>query len=331
MTPASAPDRDALAPFARSARAQPYEVAIWILAALAIVLFPGHAALWNEIAILTLFAVSLDLILGYGGIVSLGQAAFFGTGSYGAALFAKHAMNDPLAGLAVGAAAAALVGLATSILVLRGTDLTRLMVTLGIASILYELANRFDQITGGADGLHGFAMRPLFGRFAFDLDGKVAYYYSLSVLFVLFLVARAVVHSPFGYSLMAIRDNRMRATAIGIDSNRRLAAIYTLAAAMAGAAGALLAQTTGFTSLDSLDFHRSADVLLVLVIGGTGYLYGGLIGAVVFVVMKDVLSAATPQYWQFWLGLILVVIVLVGRERIVRPWHALADRLRRRP
>jgi branched-chain amino acid transport system permease protein len=326
---ATAPDRSALAPFTRSSRAKPYETAIWILAALAIVLFPRHAALWNEIAILALFAVSLDLILGYGGIVSLGQAAFFGTGSYAAALFAKHAMNDPLAGLAVGAAAAALVGLATSILVLRGTDLTRLMVTLGVASIGYELANRFDQITGGADGLHGFVMRPLLGRFAFDLDGKVAYYYSLSVLFVLFLVARAVVHSPFGYSLMAIRDNRTRAAAIGIDSNRRLAAIYTLAAAMAGAAGALLAQTTGFTSLDALDFHRSADVLLVLVIGGTGYLYGGLIGAVVFVVMKDVLSAATPQYWQFWLGLILVVIVLVGRERLVRPWHALAGRIRR--
>ena len=332
MTDASspAPERSALTPFARSARVRAHEAVIWMLAALAIVLFPRQAALWNEIAILALFAVSLDLILGYGGIVSLGQAAFFGTGCYTAALFAKHVMGDPLVGLAVGASAAALVGLATSVLVLRGSDLTRLMVTLGVASIGYELANRFDQITGGADGLHGFVIAPLLGRFAFDLEGKVAYYYSLTVLFVLFLVARAIVHAPFGYSLMAIRDNRTRAAAIGIDSNRRLAAIYTLAAAMAGAAGALLAQTTGFVSLDALDFHRSADVLLVLVIGGTGYLYGGLIGAVVFVVMKDLLSAATPQYWQFWLGLILMAIVLVGRERLVRPWHTVADLVRRR-
>ena len=148
--------------------------------------------------------------------------------------------------------------------------------------------------------------------------------YSLAVLFVLFLVARRIVHSPFGIALQAIRDNRLRASALGIDANRRLATVYTVSAAMAGAAGALLAQTTGFASLDVLDFHRSADGLLVLVIGGTGYLYGGIIGAVVFVTMKDLFSAATPQYWQFWLGLLLVVIVLVGHARIVRPLRALA-------
>ncbi len=319
-----------LLPLVRGSRWRAYEFVVWTVAVLVLLIFPQHAALCNEIAILALFAVSLDLILGYGGIVSLGHAAFFGTGCYTAALFAKHVMNDPLAGLAAGAGAPAAVGLATSVLVLRGSDLTRLMVTLGVASILYELANRFDTITGGADGLHGVVMGPLLGHFTFDLDGKVGYLYSLAVLFVLFLVARRVVHSPFGYSLQAIRDNRLRASAIGIDVHRRLAAVYTLAAALAGAAGALLAQTTGFASLDVLDFHRSADVLLVLVIGGAGYLYGGVIGAVAFTLMKDVLATATPQYWQFWVGLILVVIVLVGHERLVRPWHALAARIARR-
>ena len=317
-------------PLVEASRWKGYETVVWVLAALALVVFPRQAALWNEIAILALFAVSLDLILGYGGIVSLGHAAFFGTGCYTAALFAKHVMPDPLVGLAVAALAAAVLGLLTSVLVLRGTDLTRLMVTLGVASILYELANRFDNITGGADGLQGVTIGPIFGEFAFGLDGKTAYVYSLFVLFVLFLVARRVVHSPFGYALEAIRDNRMRATAIGIDVNRRLAAVYTLSAAMAGAAGALLAQTTAFASLDVLDFHRSADVLLVLVIGGTGYLYGGVIGAVLFRVMQDALSAATPQYWQFWLGLILIVVVLVGHARIARPWHRLAELLARR-
>ncbi|MFO1315707.1 MAG: branched-chain amino acid ABC transporter permease [Burkholderiales bacterium] len=269
-------------------------------------------------------------MLGYGGIVSLGHAAFFGTGAYAAALFAKHLYGDPLAGLAFGAGAGALLGLATSPLVLRGTDLTRLMVTLGVASIGYELANRFDQVTGGADGLHGLGVGPLFGTFTFGLDGKVAYAYSLAVLFLLFVVARRVAQSPFGYSLQAIRDNRLRAGAIGIDVNRRLATVYTLAGAMAGAAGALLVQTTGFASLDVLDFHRSADVMLVLVIGGTGYLYGGLVGAVAFVLMKDLLATATPQYWQFWVGLVLVGVVLVGHARLVRPWRALADVLARR-
>jgi branched-chain amino acid transport system permease protein len=174
-------------------------------------------------------------------------------------------------------------------------------------------------------------MAPLFGRFSFGLSGQVAFAYSLAVLFALFMIARRIVHSPFGYALKAIRDNRMRAVAIGIPVNRRLAAVYTLAAAYAGAAGALLAQTTGFASLDVLDFHRSADVMLVLVVGGPGYLYGGLIGAVLFRVMYDILSGITTQYWQFWLGLALVVIVLVGHERMVRPFHVLARRLRRAP
>ena len=96
--------------------------------------------------------------------------------------------------------------------------------------------------------------------------------------------------------------------------------IYTIAAGIAGAAGALLAQTSGFASLDVLDFHRSADVLLVLVIGGAGYLYGGIVGAVAFKLLHDAISVLTPQYWTFWLGLFLVVLVLVGRDRLVRPW-----------
>ncbi|MFO1413705.1 MAG: branched-chain amino acid ABC transporter permease [Burkholderiales bacterium] len=317
-------------PLAGAARWRAYEIALPIVALAALVLFPRQAALWNEIAILALFAVSLDLILGYAGIVSLGHAAFFGTGCYVAALFAKHVTGDPTVGLLVGIAAGTLLGFASSPFVLRGSDLTRLMVTLGIASILYELANKFDKVTGGADGLQGVVIGPLLGLFPFGLDGKVAYLYSLAVLVLGVLVARRVVHSPFGYSLKAIRDNRLRAGAIGIDVNRQLAVVYTLAAAMAAAAGALLAQTTGFASLDVLDFHRSADVMLVLVIGGTGYLYGGIVGAVLFRVMQDVLSAWTPQYWQFWLGLILVLIVLVGHERIVRPFHALRDALARR-
>lgn len=330
MTKADTAPPERLVLFVRAARWRRYETLLWVVALAALFLFPRQAALFNEIAILALFAVSLDLILGYGGIVSLGHAAFFGAGCYVAGLFAKHVLPDPLAGLAVAALAAAALGLLTSPLVLRGTDLTRLMVTLGVASILYELANRFDKLTGGADGLQGVVLGPLLGRFAFGLDGRVASVYSLVVLFLLFLVARKVAHSPFGYALKAIRDNRTRANAIGIDVNRRLATVYTLSAAMAGCAGALLAQTTGFASLDVLDFHRSADVMLVLVIGGTGYLYGGVLGAVLFRLLQDVLSAWTPQYWQFWLGLVLVVIVLVGHERLVRPWHALLAKLGRR-
>jgi branched-chain amino acid transport system permease protein len=286
-------------------------------------LLPSHALLLNEIAILALFALSLDLILGYAGIVSLGHAAFFGFGAYAAALLAKLVMPDPWVGMAVAIALAAALGAVCSLLILRGTDLTRLMVTLGIALILYELANKLDWFTGGADGLQGVVMGPLltpFGAFEFDLAGRTAYAYTLVVLVLCLVVARRLVHSPFGYSLQALRDNRLRAASIGLSVNARLIAVYTIAAAMAGAAGALQAQTSGFASLDVFDFHRSAGVMLVLVIGGTGYLYGGIFGAIVFTLLKEAVSAWTPQYWNFWLGLFLVVLVLVGRERLIRPW-----------
>ena len=286
-------------------------------------LFPSNALLLNEIAILALFALSLDLILGYAGIVSLGHAAFFGFGAYVAALFAKLVMPDPWIGMLVAIGLAAALGALCSLLILRGSDLTRLMVTLGVASILYELANKLDWLTGGADGLQGVVMGPLltpFGSFDFDLSGRTAYAYTLFVLIVCLLIARRLVHSPFGHSLQALRDNRLRAASIGLSVNTRLVAVYTVAAAIAGAAGALLAQTSGFASLDVFDFHRSAEVLLVLVIGGSGYLYGGIFGAIVFKLLHDLISAWTPQYWNFWLGIFLVALMLVGREKMTKPW-----------
>jgi branched-chain amino acid transport system permease protein len=299
---------------------RPWEYVAWLAALASPWVLADRALMINEIAIIALFALSLDLILGYAGIVSLGHAAFFGMGAYSAALFAKLVMPDPLVGLAVGMGAAALLGALSSVTILRGTDLTRLMVTLGLALILMELANKLDWLTGGTDGLQGVVMGPLLGRFEFDLQGQVAAWYSLVVLLVVFVLARRLVHSPLGATLKAIRDNRLRAMAIGIAVPRRLALVYTLAAALAGAAGALLAQTSGFASLDVFEFHRSADVMLVLVIGGTGWLYGGIVGALVFEIMQKFISDITPQYWTFWIGLFLVVLVLVGRARLVRPW-----------
>ena len=281
---------------------------------------PTHALLISEITIIALFAMSLDLILGYSGIVSLGHAAFFGMGAYSAAVFAKHIHPDPLLGLAIATAVSALLGTVCSLGVLRGSDLTRLMVTLGVALILQELANKLDIITGGADGLQGVIMGPVLGRFEFDLMGQTAAWYALVVTLSVFVLLRQVVRSPFGFSLQTIRDNALRAQAIGIPVNARLIAVYTLAAALAGLAGGLQAQTSGFASLDVFGFDRSADVLLMLVIGGTGWLWGGIIGAVVFKSLHSIISAWTPQYWTFWLGLFLVVLMLVGRERLIRPW-----------
>jgi len=311
----------------RRARWRPYEYAFWIVAAASLFVLPGKHLILTEIAILGLFALSLDLILGYAGILSLGHAAFFGLGAYAAGLLAVHGIvREPVLALLGAGIIAAALGFATSFLVLRGADLTRLMVTLGVALVLREIANRFSSLTGGADGLQGVTMTPVLGTFAFDIAGHVAYAYSLAVLFVLFVVARRLVHSPFGLSVRSIRGNPLRAAAIGTPVAARLVAIYTVAAAYAGIAGALLTQTTQFCSLDVLSFDRSADLLLVLVLGGIGYLYGGLIGAIVFKLVQDALATATPQYWQFWIGLMLVVIVLIGRDRAQNLFRKLRPR-----
>ena len=299
---------------------KPWEIAVWLLVLALPLVVKQHAPIINEIAIVALFAVSLDLVLGYTGIVSLGHAAFFGMAAYAAALFAKHINPDPLLGLAVGIALATVLGAVCSLTIIRGSDLTRLMVTLGMGLILYELANKLDWLTGGADGLQGVVMGKLLGQFEFDLAGRTAAFYSITVLIILFALVRRLVNSPFGATLKAVRDNRLRAQSIGIPVTQRLAVIYTVAAGVAGAAGALQAQTTGFASLDVFEFIRSADVMLVLVIGGTGWLYGGVAGAVVFKLMQDVISAITPQYWTFWIGLFLVVLALVGRDKLIRPW-----------
>jgi branched-chain amino acid transport system permease protein len=290
------------------------EYAFWLAALASVFLLPGRHLILTEIAWLALFALSLDLILGYGGIISLGHAAFFGLGSYVGALLAKHAIvSEPVLALVVSGAAAAVLGFATSFLVLRGSDLTRLMVTLGVALIMREIANQIPEITGGADGLQGVTVAPILGQFEFDIFGHVGYAYCLTVLFILFLVARRIVHSPFGLSLRAVKGNPLRSTSLGISVNARLVAVYTLGAFYAGIAGALLAQTTSFASLDVFSLERSADLLLVLIIGGPGYLYGGLIGAVAFKLIQDALATFDPQYWQYWIGLLLVMLVLFGR------------------
>jgi branched-chain amino acid transport system permease protein len=311
-------------------RWRPIETVFWIAAIVAFFAFPNYRVLGSQVLITGLFAVTLDLILGYAGIVSLGHAAFFGIGAYAAGVLAVHGWGEPLSGLLVAGLAGALVGFATSFLVVRGSDLARLMVTLGIGLMLFEAANQLPAVTGGADGLSGVTMWKVFGLFSFDLTGTTAYLYSLGVLFVLFVAARRLVHSPFGLSLRGVRENVRRMPAIGAPVARRLVTIYTISAAMAGVAGGLLAQTTQFVGLDVFGFPRSADLMIMLVLGGAGRLYGGLVGATVFMVAHHFLSDLNPVYWQFWLGLLLVVVVLFARGGILGAGEAIGNRLRSR-
>ena len=287
------------------------EIVFWIAALSPYVLFPNYLSLASQIAIAGMFALSLDLILGYAGIVSLGHAAFFGTGAYTAGLLSKHGWGEPLSGLVAAAAVAGLVGYATSFVICRFRHLALIMLTLGFGLLLAELANSLGWLTGGMDGLQGIHTWKLLGYFHFDLYGKTAFGYALAVLFVVFLFARRLIHSPFGLSLRGIRENFVRMPAIGAPSRSHIRTIYTIAAAIAGVAGALLTQTTETVSLDSLDLSRSADVLVMLVLGGAGRLYGGLVGAVIYMVARDQFSGIAPQYWYFWIGLLLVAVVVL--------------------
>ena len=310
-------DAASLAPRLPTDRWRVAEIAFWALAVAGFFIFPNHRVLGSQILITGLFALSLDLILGYAGIVSLGHAAFFGIGAYAAGILAIHGWGEPFSGLVVAGIAGAIVGFATSFLVVRGADIARLMVTLGIGLMLFEAANQMSWLTGGADGLSGVTMGKVFGQYAFGMTGSTAYLYSLGVLFALFVVARRIVSSPFGLSLRGIRENARRMPAIGAPVVRRLIGIYTVSAAMAGVAGGLLAQTTQFVGLDVFGFPRSADLMIMLVLGGAGRLYGALVGATVFMVAHHYLSDLNPVYWQFWLGLLLVVVVLYGRGGIL--------------
>ena len=306
----------------RSHRLRPWEALPWLAAAGAFFLFPDYLALGSQILINILFALSLDLILGYAGIVTLGHAAFFGTGAYTAGLLAAHGWGEPLSGLVVAALVSGLLGLVSGAIILPSRGLTLLMLTLVIAVMLQEAANKAGSVTGGADGLQGMNVAPVLDLFRFDLYGRVAYLYSLAVLFLAWLAARRLVHSPFGRSLTGIRENEARMHAIGSPVFRRRLTIYVIAAALAGIAGALLAQTTQFVALEVLSFERSGAVLIMLILGGVGRLYGAFIGVPLYMILQDRFAQADPVYWNFWIGLLLIIVVMLRSGALRVAWHA---------
>jgi branched-chain amino acid transport system permease protein len=327
-TPSSAAQGDARGRLA-TLRWNRYEILFWLVPVAGYFLFPKYLTLGSQILIMGVFALSLDLILGYARIITLGHAAFFGLGAYTAGLLARYGWGEPLSGLAAAAAVAALAGWLTSFLIVRGQDLTRLMVTMGIGLMLFEAANQAAWLTGGVDGLTGIEMGRIFGIFGFDLTGRTAYVYSLVVLFVVFCFVRTLVRSPFGLSLKGIREGEKRMPAIGVSVRRKLTAVYAIGAGIAGIAGALLAQATQFVGIDVFGFQRSAELMIMLVVGGAGYLYGGLIGTAVFMLLQNYLSNLNPVYWQFWLGLLLVLLVLFARGGLMGGLTALDERRRR--
>ena len=328
--PATATRTPANQYFAGLARWSIWEILFW--AALVGLFFVPDAnlPLYGQIVIWGLFAMSLDLLLGYRGIPSLGHAAFFGIGGYAAGYLGKFGWTEPISGLVIAALLAGIIGWLTGRLIQRVSGIALLMVTLGLNLILYDIVHRQSGLTGGDDGLQGIEIAPVLGLFRFDIFGRTAYLYALAITFVLFLVARALVKSPFGLALLGARENPRRMIMLGAPLERDVTTVFAIAAAFAGAAGAVLTQTTQFVSPTALSFQRSADVLVILIIGGTGRLYGGFVGAFVFLFLRDWLAELSPVYWYFWIGLLLVVMVAFFRNGIVPSLETLVGRLRRR-
>lgn len=290
----------------------------WVIAIAAFFLLPKFLILGTQILIVIIFALSLDLILGYAGIITLGHAAYFGTGAYVTGMLSAHwGWNEPITGMLAGAGVAGIVGFLSGWVLLRYHGLALLMLTLATAIMLYEFANVAESWTGGFDGLSGITIDPLFGIFEYDLWSRTHYWYALGVLFIVFLCCRRIVNSAFGRALVGIRENTGRMRAVGSPVHIRLVTIYTISAAMAGVAGALFAQSNAYVTLDVLAFARSGTILIILVLGGTGRLYGAFLGAVVYMALEDELSKLSPEFWEFGLGLVLVIVVMFFRDGLL--------------
>lgn len=295
----------------------------WVVAIAVFFLLPEYLQLGARILIYILVVLSLDLILGYAGIITLGHSAFFGLGAYVAGILgAKVGIHDALLQLVAAGVAAGLLGLITGAVILRTKALTLLMLTLAIASILQEAANRAGWLTGGDDGLPDIPVDPLLGLFKFDLFGRTAYLYCLVVLFIGWLFVRRLIYSAFGATLLGIRENMPRMHAIGVPVYRRLIVVYAISATIAGVAGGLLTQTYQFVGLNVLSLELSGDFLVMLILGGVGRLYGGFVGPVLYLVAQDYLAKQFPEYWYIGIGVLLVVVVLFARGGIL----GIADR-----
>lgn len=290
----------------------------WVLAIFVYFYLPDYLSLGARVLTYIMFALSLDLIIGYAGIITLGHASFFGLGAYiTGILAAKMGVSDPMVQLLASALGAALLGFVTGAVILKMKGLTQLMLTLAISALCLEVANKATFITGGADGLSGMEIAPIFGVFKFDLFGKTAYLYCLAALFLTWVVIRRLIYSPFGVSLLGIKENSARMHAIGAPVYQKLMTAYTLSALIAGVAGSLLAQTNQFVGLNVLGFEPSGELLVMLILGGVGRLYGAFIGPLVFLLAQDYLAKQFPEYWYFGIGLLLVFVVLFARGGVL--------------
>lgn len=273
-------------------------------------LFPDNLAFLTRLISIALLVLSLDLVVGYCGIASLGQASLYGAGAYAAGIACLHGVTEPFLLVLIGAAAGAVTGLLMGAVMLRAHGLPQLVLSIAIVQLLHEAANKASWLTGGSDGLSGMIPAPLFGVFEFDLWGRSAYFFGLGLLLVVFAILRLVVRSPFGMLCRGLKEDPLRISALGIYAFPVLLKMFVISGAVAGTGGALAAIATQVVGLDSVSFELSANALVMLVLGGIGHLYGALIGTVIFMALEHVVAAVNPFHWMTLVGAVLIAIVL---------------------
>jgi branched-chain amino acid transport system permease protein len=309
-------------------RWQWWEALPWLIGIGFYFAFPDYLGFGAELLTTILFALSLDLALGYAGIITLGHAAFFGAGAYAVGMLSYYGLwTEPITLLLAAALVAAVIGVLSGFVLLRTRGLTLLMLTLCTMALLQESANMARAYTGGFDGLPSLPIEPVFGKFEFNpLYADTQYLFSLGVLALCFVFVRTLVYSPFGQSLTGIRENLLRMHAIGAPVRWRLVVCYAISAALAGIAGGLWAETNAYVNLSAFDLDRAATVFIVLILGGYGRLYGAFVGAIAYMVLEHFLAKVYPTAWQLGLGLMLVMIALFARNGILGLVEALWQR-----
>lgn len=280
-----------------------------IAAVAAFFLFPYNLAFLTRILIMIVLVLSLDLVLGFAGIATLGQAAMYGAGAYAAGLFAIHVWADPVAGLLIGALAGGALAALSGAVLMRTQGLTLIMLTIAVAQICAEIANQARDVTGGADGMRGIRPGKVLGLWEFDFIGITGYWYALTIAGLVFAALFVIGRSPFGLSLRGIHESPARMEAIGVSVYRRRLAAYTLGGGIAGIAGALSAQITQLVSLEAFSFTLSAEALIMLILGGTGRLYGAVLGTVIFMAVHHTAAANDPFNWLFVIGALVLAVV----------------------
>ena len=291
-------------------------VAIWtalVLAPFWMVPLGGYTALGTRVLVLGLAAMSVNFLLGFTGVLSFGHAAYFGLGAYGAGFALKFlAPSTPLSllsGMLLGGIAGALLG----VLLVRRRGVYFAMVTIAFGQVFYYIAFQWSSVTGGDDGLRGFSRQPIdLGPFSIDiLSNANAFYYFVLLCFALAVAIMAsILRSPFGRTMIAIRENERRARFLGIPVERHIWIAFTLSCFFMGFAGALYALVNNFADPRGLHNSQSGDFFMMAVMGGIRNFWGPLLGAAVFVVLQDYLSSITIN-WMSFVGMLFVVVVLL--------------------